>query len=349
LRGDIPNADIDALDDYWQVYPSLKKILFGKSERKGYSHPKVEKELVKQTIFNHPEFVTFSTEMDIVFEDWKKRTAAHLKKQGAGLKPKKLIFQISEDLLQTYTNKKLIDKYDIYQHLLNYWNDVMQDDCYLVAVDGWKAEPYRILIENKKKEKVDKGWACDLVPKELMIARYFQKEREALTQLESDRETIAAKIQEIEEEHGGDEGYFAELEKVNKASVAKRLKDIKGDKSAKDEIKVLETYLKLSEEQGELATKIKEAEVALDKIVLAKYATLKEADVKQLVVDDKWMTAIERSIKTELERISQRLTQRIRELEERYENPLPSLNKEVDELEKKVNEHLKKMGLYGFN
>src|SRR5690606_28089465 len=57
LLGDIPNADIDALEEYWTAYPSLKKVFFGKSERKGYSHPKVEKELVKQTIFNHPEFV----------------------------------------------------------------------------------------------------------------------------------------------------------------------------------------------------------------------------------------------------------------------------------------------------
>lgn len=344
LLGDIPNADIDALEEYWTAYPSLKKVLFGKSERKGYSHPKIEKELVKQTIFTHPEFVAFSETMDAVFDDWKKRTAALLKKQGVGLKPKKLIHQIAEDLLQTYANKPLIDKYDIYQHLLNYWNDTMQDDCYLIAVDGWKAEPYRILIENKKKEKVDKGWACDLVPKELMIARYFTKEQETLTQLESERETVTAKIQEMEEEHGGDEGYFAELEKVNKATVAKRLKEIKDYKSAKEEIKILEAYLKLAEAQTELGSKIKEAEVQLDKSVLAKYATLKEADVKQLVVDDKWIASVERSIKTELERISQRLAQRIRELEERYENPLPTLNKNVDELEMKVNAHLKKMG-----
>lgn len=344
LLGDIPNADIEALEEYWTAYPSLKKVLFGKSERKGYSHPKVEKELVKQTIFNHPEFVTFSETMDTVFEEWKKRTTSILKKQGVGLKPKKLIHHIAEDLLQTYTNKPLIDKYDIYQHLLNYWNETMQDDCYLIAVDGWKAEPYRILIENKKKEKVDKGWACDLVPKELIIARYFAMEQEALTQLESERETVTAKIQEMEEEHGGDEGYFGEYEKVNKANVVKRLKEVKDDKSAKEEIKVLEAYVKLTETQSELGSKIKDADVQLDKSVLTKYATLREADVKLLVVDDKWMTIIEERIRTELERISQRLTQRIRELEERYENPLPSLTKDVEGLEKKVNAHLRKMG-----
>jgi type I restriction enzyme M protein len=42
-----------------------------------------------------------------------------------------------------------MDKYDVYQHLMNYWNDVMQDDCYLIAVDGWKAELSIINKPNK--------------------------------------------------------------------------------------------------------------------------------------------------------------------------------------------------------
>jgi type I restriction enzyme M protein len=56
------------------------------------------------------------------------------------------------------------------------------------------------------------------------------------------------------------------------------------------------------------------------------------------------MATLERDIKTEMERISQRLTERIKELAERYEAPLPALTNEVDVLEKKVNNHLKKMG-----
>ena len=344
LLGDIPNADIDALKEYWEVYPSLKKVLFGNSQRKGYSHPKIDKDQVKHTIFNHSEFVTFSKQMDGVFEDWKTHTTSFLKKQSNGLKPKKVIHQIAEDLLKTYSDRKLIDKYDIYQHLMNYWSEVMQDDCYLIATDGWKAEPYRVLIENKKKEKVDKGWACDLVPASLVIDRYFNKEKNELAQLEADKESLAAKLLEMEEEQSGEEGYFAELDKVNKANVQKRLKEIKQDKTAKEEIKVLEAYLKLIEEQSDLNSKTKSAELELDKKVLAKYPTLKESEIKQLVVDDKWMTAIERSIKTEMERISQRLTHRIAELEERYESPLPIQNKEIDLLEKKVNAHLIKMG-----
>ncbi len=124
----------------------------------------------------------------------------------------------------------------------------------------------------------------------------------------------------------------------------KRLKEIKKDKEAKEEVKILEAYLTLVEQLVEANTKIKKATEELDKATLAKYPKLTEDEIKQLVVDDKWMTSIEKSVKSEMERISQRLTQRIKELAERYETPMPLQTKEVAELEKKVNAHLKKMG-----
>jgi len=40
----------------------------------------------------------------------------------------------------------------------------MQDDCYLIAVAGWKAEAYRIIEEDKKEREKDRGWACNLIP-----------------------------------------------------------------------------------------------------------------------------------------------------------------------------------------
>jgi type I restriction enzyme M protein len=88
-------------------------------------------------------------------------------------------------------------------------------------------------------------------------------------------------------------------------------------------------YLKLLEEQTELNKKIKEADCRWIKKYIERYKTLTETEIKQLVVDDKWMASIERSVKTEMERISQRLTQRIKELAERYETPLPKQTTDV--------------------
>ncbi len=344
LLGDIPNADIEVLENYWTVYPTLKSALFGKSARAKYFHLKVEKEEIKQTIFQHPEFETFTREMNALFAKWKKKSTAYLKGLQTGLKPKQVILDLSENLLALYTGKNLIDKYDVYQHLMDYWAEVMQDDCYIVAADGWKAETYRIEVVNKQKKKVDKGWTCDLVPKELVINRFFLKEKLAIEALEAEGETIAGQLTELEEEHSGEEGFFAELDKVNKANVQNRLKEIKGDADAKEEIKVLMTYLDLFEQQAETNRKIKEATAELDKKLYAKYPTITEDEIRTLVVDDKWMATIDKNIHTEMDRISQRLTQRIKELAERYETPLPMQTAEVGKLEKRVNAHLEKMG-----
>ena len=347
LLGGIPNEDIDALKQYWEVYPSLKNELFVANKRPKYSDLKIAKEEIKQTIFNHPEFVSFSTEMDKIFNDWKTQNTIFLKQLTAGIKPKQIVHNVSEAILTSYTNKALMNKYDVYQHVMNYWNETMQDDTYIIAVDGWKAEPFRILVKNKKGVETDKGWDCDLVPKGLVIDRYFMPEKTALQKLEADKETLAATQTELEEEHDTEEGIFSDFDKINKGTIQKRLKAIDTPKlkaENAEEITVLKTYLKLVEDQAALTKKIKEATAELDKNLLAKYKLLTIDEIKQLVVDDKWMTTIEKNIKTEMERISQRLAVRIKELAELYETPLPKQTKDVADLESKVNAHLQKMG-----
>ena len=241
----------------------------------------------------------------------------------AGCHPKEVIAELAEGLLAHYAGKPLIDPYDVYQHLMDYWAETMQDDCYLIAADGWKAETYRVIEKDKKGKEKDKGWTCDLVPKPLIVARYFAAEQEAIDKLEAELEGIAARMTEMEEEHGGEEGAFSELDKVNKANVTARLKEIKGDKDAKDEAAVLNDWLKLNGEEADLKKRLKDAEAALDAQAYAKYPKLTEAEIKTLVVDDKWLAALDAAIHGEMDRISQALTQRVKELAERYETPLP--------------------------
>lgn len=344
LLGDIPDDDIEALNNFWEVYPNLKSTLFEASNRERYSKLKIDSDKVKQSIFEHPEFVAFTKEMDRLFDAWKTESTNYLKSLSTGNKPKEVIYQLSENLLQQYSDKALIDKYDIYQHLMTYWNETMQDDCYIISADGWKAETYRIIVENKAKKKVDKGWTCDLVPKDLVINCYFQTEKQAIEKLEAEKESISAELTELEEEHSGEEHCFAELEKVNKANIQKRLKEIKGETDVAEEIKILKLYLDLLTKQTATNKKIKDAEKELDEKLYAKYPALTEEEVKTLVVDDKWMQTIEKTIKNEIDHISQRLTNRIKELAEGYEMPLPEIDREVIDLGNKVNAHLGKMG-----
>jgi len=343
LKGGIPNADIEALAEYWDVFPALKRTLFKKTGRKRYCKLSVVN--YQSSIKKHPEFVAFIKEMDEIFDTWKTESTDYLKSLDKGDKPKTVIHWLSENLLEHYADKALIDKYDIYQHLMTYWNETMQDDCYIISVDGWKAETYRIVVENKAKKKVDKGWTCDLVPKDLLINRYFRAKKRAIEKLEAEKESIGAELTELEEEQSGEDGYFAELEKVNKTNVQKRLKEIKGERDAEEETEILKSYLDLLSKQAAANKKIKAAEKDLDDKLYAKYPTLTEDEVKTLVVDDKWMQTIEKAVRSEIEHISQRLTHRIKELAERYEMPLPAIDQEIRDLESKVNAHLEKMGV----
>ena len=344
LRGGIPERDLDALGEYWKVLPGVRGALFKSAGRRGYAQLKVPVAEVKPAILKHAEFTAFQQKARELFDDWRKATTPRLMKFGKGGHPRKLIETIAEELLATFRKAPLVDAYDVYQHLMDYWAETMQDDCYLIAADGWVATPARILETDKKGKTRDKGWACDLIPKPYIVARYFAKEQAALDEKQAELEAAATALAELEEEHGGEEGYLGALEKVAKAEVSARLKEIKGDKGAKDEIAVLKRWLELAESETALKREVREQDAALDKLAYEKYPALTLAEIKTLVVDDKWMAHLSAAVQGELDRVSQILTGRVRELAERYATPLPKLNAEVEALGAKVEEHLKKMG-----
>jgi len=345
LLGDIPKADVDALQDYWQVLPDLKAQLFSVAQRShDYMSLQLAKTEIQSTIFQHTEFKSYMDEMNQVFTQWESKTTALLKGLDIGCHPKEVIQEISNTLLDAYAAKPLIDQYDVYQHLMNYWGETMQDDCYLIAADGWKAETYRMIESNKKGKEIDKGWTCDLIPKAWVIARYFAAEQAAIDKLNQKLEQQQQQKTEMEEEHSGEDGAFSELDKINKGNILSRLKKIKGDLVAQDEEKILKQYVALLNQEAASKKAIKDAEADLDKNLLAFYPTLSIEQVKQLVVDDKWMTSLQKDINSEMERITQKLTQRVKALAERYETPISQQTDDVADLERKVNQHLQKMG-----
>ena len=343
LQGGIPSSDVDSLERYWAVFPELRHNLF-KENRPGYLDLSVDKSTIKTTINEHNEFVAFIADMSAHFAVWRDTNAAILKELKAGCHPREIIAQLSEGLLAHYADKPLIDEYDVYQHLMDFWSETMQDDCYLIASEGWKAETYRVIETDKKGKERDKGWVCDLIPKSLIVARYFSEEQAAIDRLAVELDSVTAGLSEMAEEHGGKDGAFAELDKVNKTTVSARLREIKGDEDAKDEAAALNCWLKLGNEVARLKRRLKKAETALDGQAFARYPKLTETEIKSLVVDDKWLASLDAAIHSEIDRVCQKLTQRMKELAERYEIPLPQMLGRVAKLESKVNRHLERMG-----
>ncbi len=348
LNGGIPVSDIDDLQSFWTVLPSLRASLFEAANRTGYVKATQKATEIKSIIHQNKEFHELQKVNAAIFEAWKQQELSNLNGFDKEGKPKLLIELLAENLLNTFKTARLINAYDVYQHLMNYWNETMQDDAYLIAADGWKAETRRVLEEvkaGKDKGKLkDKGWVCDLVPKTILVVKYFAKEQAAINEKQTELETTLSSITELEEENSGEDGAFSELEKINKAEVSKRFKEIKDDDDFEEDVEILKQWLALDKQQSELKTNIRDREETLDKLAYEKYPTLTEAEVKVIVVEDKWLPAIEITVKAEMERVSQQLTGRIKELIERYETPMPLQTKEVAALENKVKEHLIRMG-----
>jgi type I restriction enzyme M protein len=165
LTGGIPQKDIDALEEYWTVYPNLRKELFTQI-REGYSKLNVAKATIKSTIYEHPDFTEYNAKLDVLFEEYQGHNHPIMNGITSDTKPKAFIKIIAEDLLERYANKPLMVRYDVYQHLLDYWTETMKDDLYLLVEDGWVAKVKRVIEKNKKGKEVDKGWTCDLIPNE---------------------------------------------------------------------------------------------------------------------------------------------------------------------------------------
>jgi type I restriction enzyme M protein len=236
----------------------------------------------------------------------------------------------------------------------------MQDDVYLLVGDGWDAgRVLRELVPTKDKkgkpvyaEAHDfvfnkKRYKADLIPPALIVARYFVAEQADVELFQTAALALEQQCEEMKEEHSGEDGLLIEAMdegKLTAKGIKDRLKAIKRQHAYDDEREVLQGYLALLERATEASRQAKSAQAALDRKVAATYPQLTEAQIKQLVVDDKWLAALDAAVHGELERVSQALTARIRQLAERYATPLPRLLEDVQVLSARVDEHLKRMG-----
>ena len=363
LQGGIPNRDIDALEHFWQVFPSIRATLFkpaSEPKHSGYSHCMIEASKVKASILAHQEFKDFAARSLLPFKAWIKQAA--LTEISLGDSPKELIHDISENLLTAYANSELLSKYDIYQILMDYWSDTLQDDVYVLIQDGWQAgNTLRELVVTKgdksanSKETPDliinkKKYKAELIPPRLIVARYFAAEQAKVDALQAKQDEAAQTLEAYLEENassgtGSEDGLLADAmndkDKITKASVAARLKVA----TDSEELTALRHATKLFTSDANAKKAVKESQELLDLAVFNQYPKLTIDEIKTLIVDDKWLATLQANIIAEIERVTQQMANRVKELEERYSTPLPTLTKSVDTLSDKVAGHLKAMGL----
>lgn len=354
LNGGIPETDVDSMTEYWAVYPSLKEILF-QPLRPGYLRPAVCKDEVVSTITSHPEFIRHADRVDDAYARWKETVTHDLMQLGRDIHPKELIAKVSEQLLDDFAQVALLDKYDVYEVLMEYWAETMQDDVYAVCHDGYEAgrEIAYEYVTKKKKEngqtievKTDKvkGFEGKLLPKALVAEYYFHQEVMALDALHRQLEEVQTQLNELAEENSGEDGLFSQIQNLNKATVESRVREIKKDPSAKEELEVLQKYLGLLDSERIYKKAIKQGEINLDELLVKMYSALTELEIKHLLVEEKWFATIYSGIDAIHEAVSHHLSARVTQLVERYEYTLKECEDEVNQFEAKVKSHLERMG-----
>ena len=364
LRGGIPKRDIDDLGRYWDVFKSTRETLFKQNGSPEYLIAQIPSDQVKTTILESSEYQDYAQRAETTLRKWEEKYESYLKSLEQGCNPKEVILEISEDLLATFADTPLIDKYDMYQHLMNYWADIMQDDVYQISGDGWHkaAKIQRIIDEKDKDKKVNETpdiifgsgkkaqkFKAELIPPALIVQRYYTEEKHAIDELEAQREALVSEIEELTEEHSGEEGLLEDSKndkgKLTKTSLKYRMKEIKDNSDFEDEMAVLKQAQKLLDQESDLASMIKAKQFDLDEKTVSHYTKLSVDEIKELVVCDKWFARLSSDVASEVERVAQVLAIRVKELEERYAYPMPQLIKKVDDYSARVEVHLKKMGL----
>jgi len=237
LRGGIPNFDVDSLEEFWNVFPSLRSALFN-DLRQGYSELSVEANAIAGLVSSHSEVNSYTNTIRSKLNGWKTKHRGDLLNLSNSSNVKQTIVKLSESFLSTFANDPLMDKYDAYQKIMEYWVEKMQDDMYLVVADGWKVcnefratekkedHEFTIKVGNKQVKQVGQ-----VIPASLVISHYFKDEQNELNAMQSSSEQLTQEKEEFEEEHGGDEGALSGLEggngKTNKGNVQSRVMELR--------------------------------------------------------------------------------------------------------------------------
>ena len=233
-----------------------------------------------------------------------------------------------KDLIKTWGDRlmlemqglesSLVNVYAPYEHLMNYWAETLQDDCYLISRDGWKLE----LLPPAKKNASWEDYFCDLLPVEVVVGATFTAERDRIAQLKAELEEVSACL----------------------AAVDEKLADEEGEDEIDEE--ALKAERKKHEQKAKVLKKsIKEANEDLVQKLVKAYAEMEEEEVKGYVVDRKWAIALTARFTDELKRVKSAIVSDVQSLAGRYEKTLPEMENSVKSLTDKVAKHLAAMGI----
>lgn len=337
ISGGIPETDIKNLNKYWNIAPNLKNKLFKKSDKEGYLELAIDKKDINDEIRHSEELLNYSKELQEKIAKWETENKEKLQKINNDTRAKQLIENLSSCILKMFENDKIIDKYEAYEYLMEYYNITLKDDLYLIVENGWIP---KLTFGQDKNGKIKKNeFESDLLPKEIVIKEYFKEHADKLEELNNQLNDLVSDYDAIVEENTGDEAIFNDEEKINEKLIKEKIQE-----ETEENIKVLKEMLNNLSKQKEIKKDIKEAQEELNSLVIEKYKTLDEKTSKELIINKKWFNDLENKFNDMCEDIIYDLSDQITNEVENYENTLAKLLKETSDLETIVLKDLERMG-----
>lgn len=366
LYGGIPQDDIDNIPHFWNVFPNLKNQIFGEYS-KGFYKLLIQKDDVHKTISENIEFLEYNKKVNNTYNEWKKIANPVLTNLNSTDSNKEIILNLSEEILEKFSKLELLDKYDVYQVLLAYWNETMNDDVLLIIqdelgynlakiTDDIKEEPKESkkakkdsAKEKKPKEPKIIGWEGRLIPKQIVLDAFFALEQKEIEKAEEKLSQTESEFEEFIENNSDENGYFTDYmgddEKIDSKKITSRVKLLtKEKKTQNEEYKILNNYVDYESSIKSQKKHITELKKVLDDNCRNRYETFTDEEIKDLLVNRKWYKAIDDGIQNLYITVANHLTKRIVELYERYENTLSELTSKLAEEEKVVFGHLTQIG-----
>ena len=250
---------------------------------------------------------------------------------------KSIINVLSSSILKDFENDKLIDKYEAYEFLMEYYNNSLKDDIYLIIENGWIP---KLVYAQDKNGKIKKNeFDSDLLPKEIVINEYFKKENDNIEKLNNDLNDLSQEFDSMVEENTGDEEIFNDEEKVNEKLIKDKIKE-----ESEENISILKELIENLSSQKELKKTIKKYQEALNLLIIDKYNSFDEDASKDLIITKKWFKSIERTFDDKYEDLVYDLSNRIISEYENYEETLGQFSKKTSDLESLVLKDLERMG-----
>ncbi|WP_208390260.1 type I restriction-modification system subunit M [Helicobacter pylori] len=349
----LPKNEIKAYAPYFRVFKELKNTLFKKSDKEGYYALKTECENIKDLITQSSEFQTFHASVLNAFDRLELFTTFN--DLEPGFNPKTLIESVCSKVLKEFEKIEILDKYGVYQLFKDYYNEVLQDDWFLISFNGFEsAKNLRELTPLKDKNKkanyleepdfvIQKTYyKSDLIPKHLIKQRFFEKETKELEELENALNEKEALLDEFIEEHSNEEGLFYEL-KINESVLKKELKNA----TDLEDKQILKTALEWLEAKNKALKMKNKAYEELELKAFHQYKNLEINEIKDLIIKDKWLNSLKNALENKIQKRTNAFISALNEIISSYSNSLLELDKEVKESESKVLEHLKDLGLMG--